>query len=73
MLDPCARSGQSRRASAVEAGVGVLVGYAVSVVLSWWLLDVTPGRAAGVSVVFTVASLVRSYGLRRAFARWWCS
>lgn len=65
-----ARAVQSRRASAVEAAVNVAVGYIVAVVLSWWMLDITPGHAAGVSVVFTVASLARSYALRRLFARW---
>lgn len=62
--------GQSKAASAVEAGVNVCVGYGISVTLSWWLLGITPGHAAQVSVVFTVASLARSYVLRRAFTRW---
>lgn len=65
-----ARAGQSRRASAVEAVTNVGVGYGVSVGLSWWLLGITPGHAAGVSVVFTAASLIRSYVLRRLFAQW---
>jgi ABC-type spermidine/putrescine transport system permease subunit I len=60
---------QSRRMSALEAMTGLVVGYGIAVVLTWWLLDVTTGRAAGVSLVFTVASLVRSYALRRLFAR----
>lgn len=66
----CDRPGQSRRASAAEAAVNVCVGYGIAVALSWWLLDITPGRAAGVSIVFTVASLARSYALRRLFV-WW--
>lgn len=61
---------QSRRASLAEACINLTVGYAVSCVLAWWLLGVTPGRAAGVSVAFTVASLARSYAVRRVFARW---
>jgi ABC-type spermidine/putrescine transport system permease subunit I len=55
--------------SAVEAITGLVVGYGIAVALTWWLLDVTTGRAASVSLVFTVASLVRSYALRRLFAR----
>jgi hypothetical protein len=55
--------------SAVEAITGLVVGYGIAVVLTWWLFDVTTSRAAGVSLVFTVASLVRSYALRRLFAR----
>ena len=61
---------QSRRRSAAEAVANLTVGYAVSVLLSWWLLGVTPRTAARASVWFTVASLVRSYGLRRVFAHW---
>lgn len=60
---------QSRAGSAVEALVNLAVGYGISVALTFYMLGVTPQRAAGVSAVFTVASLVRSYGLRRLFAR----
>jgi hypothetical protein len=61
---------QSRRGSAVEAVVNLAVGYGVSLGLTWWWFSVTPRQAAGASVVFTVASLVRSYGVRRVFTRW---
>jgi hypothetical protein len=61
---------QSRTGSAIEAVVNLAVGYAIAVALTYWMLGVTPQRAAGVSAVFTVASLARSYGLRRLFARW---
>lgn len=64
--------GQSRRMSAVEAVVNVLVGYGISVALTAIVLPlfgyaVTAPDALGISAVFTVASLVRSYILRRAF------
>lgn len=61
---------QSRRMALTEAASNLTLGYGVSVALSWWLFGVTPARAAGVSVVFAVASLARSYGLRRLFSRW---
>jgi len=61
---------QSRTGSAVEAVTNLAVGYAIACGLTWWLLGVTPARAASVSAWFTVASLARSYVLRRAFTRW---
>jgi hypothetical protein len=53
-----------------ESAANLVIGYGASVALSWWLFGVTPGHAAGASVVFTVASLTRSYGVRRLFTRW---
>ena len=61
---------QSRRGSAVEAVINVLVGLAVSMSLTWYLTGATWAQAAHWSAWFTVASLVRSYALRRGFARW---
>lgn len=61
---------QSRRASAVEAVTQAAVGYGLSVALAWWWYGGTVSHAARGSVLFVIASLVRSYGLRRAFARW---
>ena len=61
---------QSRAGSAVEALANLAVGYVISVALTFWIFGVTPQRAAGVSLVFTIASVARSYGLRRMFARW---
>lgn len=61
---------QTRRASAVEAAVNVLVGYGLSTILTVLLLNVPPGQAGRVSAVFTAASLARSYALRRLFIRW---
>lgn len=58
--------------SAVEAVANVLIGYAVAAILTAIVLPmfgyaVTAPDALGISAVFTVASLVRSYLLRRAF------
>ncbi len=61
---------QTRTGSAVEAVTGVIVGLGVSLALTWWLTGATLTQAAHWSVWFTVASLVRSYALRRLFARW---
>ena len=66
------KRGQSRRDSAIEAMVNILVGFVVSVLITAVLL---PGMGHAVTLadnllmtsVFTVASLLRSYGLRRAF------
>jgi hypothetical protein len=63
------RSGQSRRMSAIESVVNVIVGLTVSMSLTRWLTGAEWTQAAHWSVWFTVASLVRSYGLRRAFSR----
>lgn len=61
---------QSRRASVCESAANLALGYGTSTLLTWWWLGIPPRQAAGASVVFTVASLLRSYGLRRLFARW---
>jgi hypothetical protein len=61
---------QSRAGSAVESVVNVIAGLAVSMSLTRWLTGADWTQAAHWSVWFTVASLVRSYGLRRLFARW---
>lgn len=60
--------------SALEAVANIAVGYLVALVLTATVLPafgyhVTTGDAVGISLVFTVASLVRSYALRRLFNR----
>ena len=60
---------QSRRWSLAESVANLVIGYGVSVALTWWFFGVTPRRAAGVSVVYTLASVARSYSLRRLFNR----
>ena len=63
---------QTRRMSAVESIANVVAGYGVSVVatalaLPAFGLKVGGAQALGISAVFTIISLVRSYVLRRAF------
>jgi hypothetical protein len=60
--------------SAIEALVNVAVGWGVSVALTLLVLPtfgypITTPDAAVVSAMFTVASLARSYALRRVFSR----
>ena len=64
--------GQSRRASAIEATTNIVVGFVVSVWITALLLPafghhVTLGQNVAMTSVFTVASFVRAYGLRRFF------
>lgn len=66
---------QPRRHSLVEALVGTAVGFITSVLLS---LVVYPmhghafslGEVTSITAIFTVASIVRGYLVRRAFNRW---
>ena len=66
---------QRRRMSAIEAVANVAVGYVVAAVTTALVLplfgyNVSGADAIGISAVFTVVSLARSYALRRAFNRW---
>lgn len=66
---------QTRAASLLEALAGTLFGYGISVlatllVLPWFGLAPAPADALGISAVFTLISVARSYLLRRLFARW---
>ncbi len=68
---------QSRLMSVIEAVANVLIGYlvavaATSIVLPAFGYRVNAPDAFGISAVFTVVSLARSYALRRAF-NWWHS
>jgi hypothetical protein len=65
---------QTRGASLAEAVANVLVGFAVSVILTFIILPVfgatvTVIQAGGISLVYTTATLMRSYALRRLFNR----
>lgn len=65
---------QTRRASALEAAANVAIGYGISVATNVVALplfgyQVTAADAAGIGLVFTAVSLVRSYALRRLFNR----
>ena len=60
--------------SGVEVAVNVLVGYCLAALLTWLVLPVfgykvTIPDSLGISLVFTAASVLRSYVLRRFFNR----
>jgi hypothetical protein len=70
-----AAMGQSKRHSAIEATVNIVLGFGVSVAITAVLLpamghQVTLAENVAMTCVFTVASFVRAYGVRRAF-NWW--
>lgn len=63
---------QTRRMSLVEAILSTAIGFAVSydlgaVVYPLMGWNVTPGQNAMVVAIFTVASILRGYGVRRLF------
>ena len=65
---------QSRSLSAVEATVSTLVGFGVSLVLTFTVLPafgypVTAPHALGITAIYTAASIARSYAVRRLFNR----
>lgn len=66
--------GQSKLGSFVESWVNVAVGFSINYagnlfILPLFGLDITPTKALGVGVIFTVISVARSYTLRRIFNR----
>jgi hypothetical protein len=65
---------QSRRHSLLEActnvAAGILVAWAVTfAVFPWFGYEARWDKSLGISLIFTVVSLVRSYLLRRLFNR----
>lgn len=63
---------QSRRMSAIESVVNVVVGLLVAystqvLVFPLFGLHATVGEHIAISAIFTAVSLVRSYALRRVF------
>ena len=69
------QSGQSRRHSLAETITNVAVGFVVSLAITAWLLpamghQVTVTENVLMTSVFTVASVIRGYALRRLFNRW---
>lgn len=69
---------QTRTGSLAEAGVNIVVGFAINWTANMILLPMfgfsglTAGKAFGIGLVFTAISLARSYILRRWFngLRW---
>ena len=63
---------QTRRLSAIEAVTSTAVGFVVSLALTLTVLpafgyDVTAPHAWGITAIYTAASILRSYAVRRAF------
>ncbi len=63
---------QSRLSSLIESVINVSIGFVVSVLLTAWLLPayghaVSWAENLQITAVFTVASIARSYALRRWF------
>ena len=63
---------QTKKASIVEAASNVLVGFVTTMMFSpaiYWLagVEIKVSKQFGVTAMFTVVSLVRSYALRRWF------
>jgi ABC-type antimicrobial peptide transport system permease subunit len=67
---------QSRRQSLIETVVGVVVGFIVSMILSYIVYPAhghtfTLAQTASITIIFTVASILRGYGVRRFFNWLW--
>jgi len=63
---------QTRRHSLIETCVGTAIGFVLSVLLSLAVYPLfghsfTLGQNAGITVIFTVASIARGYAVRRMF------
>lgn len=70
-------SSQSRLDSFLESLVDVGIGFGVSMLLMQFVINpifpnvnVGPAENFGVTLVFTVSSILRKYGVRRV-ANWW--
>lgn len=64
--------GQSRRLSAIESVTSLVVGFVVSVLLGFWVFpsvghELTLNENLFVTFCYSIASLIRTYGLRRFF------
>ena len=65
---------QSKTQSAIESVANTAAGFLISVAITYTVLPVfghvvTTGDAIGITMVFTAASLARSYVVRRVFNR----
>lgn len=66
---------QSRRMSMLETCASIVIGFCVSVAITAVVMPayghpVTLGDNVQITAIFTVASILRGYMLRRAFNRW---
>lgn len=70
---------QTKIASAMEATANTLSGYFISLALWMWVAgplfgyDVSLTKGVGLTLLFTVTSLLRSYVWRRWFTAGWVS
>lgn len=65
---------QTRRMSLIETVVSIAIGFAVSMVLTAIVMPayghhVTLGQNLQITAIFTVASVIRGYAVRRLFNR----
>jgi hypothetical protein len=63
---------QTRLGSLIETLINIGTGFLISMLINIWILpqvgcQVTTGQNVFIVVVFTVASIIRSYVLRRIF------
>ena len=66
---------QSRSMSLIETCTSIAIGFVVSVIITALVMpayghDVTLADNIQITLIFTVASIVRGYLVRRAFVRW---
>ena len=67
--------GQSRRHSFIEAMTNISVGFFIAWMATMYVMpafgyDINYTKAFGITMVFTVISIVRQYILRRVFNHW---
>lgn len=67
---------QTRIMSLVETLVGIAIGFLVSVIITALVMPayghhVSLGDNLQITCIFTVASVIRGYVVRRAFVNWW--
>ena len=65
-------NGQSKKASAMEAGTNILFGYAVNLMANFAIFplfgwEITLKQNLTIGVFYTIVSFVRSYCLRRIY------
>jgi Mg/Co/Ni transporter MgtE len=63
---------QSKKMSLIETVTGTTIGFIVSlllvnIVLPWYGFDVKLTQSISITMIFTIASVLRGYGIRRLF------
>jgi len=66
---------QTRKASVIETTANVIVGYGAAVISQMVVFPIfgihtAPSTHFAIGAYFTVASVIRSYAMRRFFTRW---